>query len=429
MAINKNTRICAVLFAATFTFSQNAGRTNGAITPVTGESWLHHINRSFDETSMAKTGILGPQTVEPPSHFRESMVVLAASTNSGSRTETVHGSDLYRLNCQGCHGSYGLGAPPEIASLIDPVRSTSAVLVSRRMKMIGMTMSRLQTAELANQSREVLLKRLNEGGTDMPSFHHLRKAEIRSLVAYLNQLAGVPGAEKEQVALQEPSVRVGELIVKSTCHVCHDSNGLNPTPVEMSDGAIPPLSALPPRVDREQLVRKVTKGAPVVMGTTSSLYRGRMPVFSYLTEIEAADVYEYLTEYPPTKPANFRQPASATPSYDIDPPAGSGGARAGVSQSASTQVSAPQFTESDVLPVSMGLVTAVFLGLGCWITLREFKRISVKTHIGRVSRPVTASALWGTLHPGVEAGMDPTMRSAGPVHLTESLGMEDRKIS
>ena len=29
-------------------------------TPVAGESWLQHLHRSFDDTSMGKTGQLGP---------------------------------------------------------------------------------------------------------------------------------------------------------------------------------------------------------------------------------------------------------------------------------------------------------------------------------------------------------------------------------
>ena len=143
----------------------------------------------------------------------------------------------------------------------------------------------------------------------MPSFHYFSEAEIRSLVAYLKQLADVPGAEHEQVAIQESHDRIGELIVKSTCHTCHGATGLNPTSAELFEGAIPPLSVLPMRVNRAQLVRKVTSGAPVVMGTPSSAYRGRMPVFSYLSEDEAADIYKYLTEYPPVELASVNHGA------------------------------------------------------------------------------------------------------------------------
>jgi mono/diheme cytochrome c family protein len=421
--------ICALLFSAALMLGQSTVRKDAAITAVTGESWLHHLDRSFDETSMGKTWRLGPATDEPAPRLQRSMLGLSGSAASGSRMETLHGSDLYRLNCQGCHGEYGLGAPPEIGSLIDAVRATSVTLVTERMKKTGLELSRRETAELVNQSRSALLKRLHEGGKDMPSFHHLSEAEIRSLVAYLGQLAGVPGAEKEQVAIQEPHARVGELIVKSTCHVCHDAAGLNPAPAELLDGAIPPLRVLTARVNQAQLVRKVTSGAPVVMNTTSSVYRGRMPVFSYLRESEAADIYEFLTQYPPTESASRSQTAQTTRSDATDPPTDSSGAHATVFQPALPQAPAPrEQTESAVLPVSMGLFTAVFLVLGCWITLREFKRISVKSQARRAPRPARDPALWVTLRPGVELGMNSSPRSTESVERKSSV-MEERKIS
>ena len=103
----------------------------------------------------------------------------------------------------------GLGVPPEIGSLIDPVRATSAVLVDQRMKKIGMAMSRREAADIARQSEGALLQRLHAGGTDMPSFPYLSEAEIRSLVAYLQLLAGVPGTEKKQVEIRVSRARVG----------------------------------------------------------------------------------------------------------------------------------------------------------------------------------------------------------------------------
>ena len=36
------------------------GSRDVPVTPVSGESWLAHLNRSFNETSMGKTGHLGP---------------------------------------------------------------------------------------------------------------------------------------------------------------------------------------------------------------------------------------------------------------------------------------------------------------------------------------------------------------------------------
>jgi mono/diheme cytochrome c family protein len=274
-----------------------ASKATSAVTPTTGESWINHLHRSFGDTSMGKTGRLGP----PPSGSDEEtpgwqMGLLPVSS---SEDRTLHGADLYRLNCQGCHGEAGLGAPPEINSLIDPVRSTSASLIVARMKKSGMDMSSAAAGEMARQSQSALLDRLHHGGQDMPSFSQLNDAEVRALIAYLNQLAGVPGAK--QLTVTETPVRVGELIVKSTCHICHDATGPNPNAQQLEDGAIPPLETLTTRVDQMELIRKVTSGAPITMGTPATPHRGRMPVFYYLSKSEAADVYLYLTAYPPSQ--------------------------------------------------------------------------------------------------------------------------------
>ena len=278
-----------------------SGQANGAkdppVTAVAGQSWLDHLHRTFNETSMGKTGRLGPPAPAPGEETPPWQPSL--SLCSATQTVTLRGSDLYRLNCQGCHGESGLGAPPEIDSVINPVRATSVAAIVERMKRVGMDVSRADAAELAKQSKTALLQRLHNGGQDMPPFPHLSEAEIHSLVGYLNQLAGVSGAEKEQATVKESPVRVGEHIVKSTCHICHSASGPNPNPQQLLEGAVPPLSTLTTRVNRSEFIRKVSQGAPITMGTPPLPYRGRMPVFGYLSQDEAADVYLYLTLYPP----------------------------------------------------------------------------------------------------------------------------------
>ena len=209
------------------------------------------------------------------------------------------------MNCQGCHGESGEGAPPEINSVINPVRATSVELVMARMKTAGMEIGRADAVKLAQQSKTALLQRLHNGGESMPPFPHLNESEVNSLVAYLKQLAAVPGAESEQLAVKESRIRVGEHIVKSTCHTCHAATGPDPGPQQIWNGAIPPLSTLTMRKSRPEFIRKVTRGAPVLMGVSPMLYRGRMPVFYYLSEDEAADVYLYLTLYPPSQSAGL----------------------------------------------------------------------------------------------------------------------------
>jgi len=295
-------RLCSIGLLAVFVYAspllgQTVKTNEPTVTPIAGESWLKHLHRSFNETSMGRTFDVGPSATKPgedPPQWQPKLTPGFAYIGV-----TLHGSDLYRLNCQGCHGASGAGAPPEINSVINPVRATSVALILERTKKTGQDMSRADAEALAKQASDLLLERLHKGGQNMPPFPHLSESEIHSIVAYLEQLSGIPGAGKKQITMKESPYRVGEHIVKSTCHICHSATGANPNPREMLQGSIPPLSALAMRTNLADFVRKVTNGAPVLMGGPPSSYRGRMPVFRYLSEDEAADAYLYLTLYPP----------------------------------------------------------------------------------------------------------------------------------
>jgi mono/diheme cytochrome c family protein len=287
-----------MLLLASSLLGQSAGTKDISVTPVEGESWIRHLKRSFNETSMGKTWDLGPAPTDPGEEAPPWQLKL--SSGFASQVITLRGSDLYRLNCRGCHGEFGQGAPPEINSVTGPVQATSVAATIERMKKSGREMSPPDVNAMAKESKIILLQRLHKGGESMPP-PTLSEAEIRSLVAYLEQLSEVPGAEKNQIVVKESPYRVGEHIVKSTCHVCHSATGPNPDPQEIMDGAIPPLSALTTRLGLPDFVRKVTSGEPIIMGTPATPYRGRMPVFLYLTEDEVADAYMYLALYPPQK--------------------------------------------------------------------------------------------------------------------------------
>jgi mono/diheme cytochrome c family protein len=266
------------------------------VTAVEGESWIRHLHRPFNEAAMGKTWALGPAGPVPGDAAASWQLDL--SPGYDAQVITLHGSDLYRLNCRGCHGELGHGAPPEIGSIIGPVQATSVAVTMDRMKKAGREMSRFDATAMAKESKVLLLQRLHSGGQDMPP-PNLSEAEIRSLVPYLEQLSDVPGAEKNRIAVKESSYRVGEHIVKSTCHICHSATGPNPSPDQILKGEIPPLSAVMRRVSLSEFVRKVTSGAPIVMGTPPASYRGRMPVFAYISQDEAAAAYLYLIRYPP----------------------------------------------------------------------------------------------------------------------------------
>jgi mono/diheme cytochrome c family protein len=293
--------LVVITLSARSMWGQSVGTKDGTITAVAGESWLSHLHRSFNETSMGKTWDVGPSAPMPwedPSHWQPEL-----TPGFATNIVDLHGLDLYRLNCQGCHGGSGAGAPPEINSVINPVRATSVALILERTKKTGQETSRADAEVLAKQASILLNERFHKGGQNMPAFPQLSGAEIRSIIAYLEQLSEVPGAEKNQIAIKESPYRVGELIVKSTCHICHSAAGPDPTPQQLMQGAFPPLSTLATRTNLSDFIRKVTYGAPIVMGAPPfsyrDSYRGRMPVFRYLSQDEAADAYLYLTLYPP----------------------------------------------------------------------------------------------------------------------------------
>ena len=276
--------------------AQTNATKHTSVTAVEGESWISHLHKRFGETSMGRTSDLGPAPPRPGNEAPPWQLNL--SPGFPMSLVTLNGADLFRLNCRGCHKESGHGAPPEINSVIDPVRATSVAVITAEMKAAGREMSQSEIAAMAKEAKVMLLQRLHVGGEHMlPPV--LSEAEIRSLVAYLEQLSGVPGAEKKQIAVKESSYHVGEHIVKSTCHVCHNATGPNPSPQQILEGAIPPLATLTTRVGLPDFVRKVTKGAPIIMGTPPTSYRGRMSVFVYLSQDEAAAAYLYLSRYPP----------------------------------------------------------------------------------------------------------------------------------
>jgi len=170
----------------------------------------------------------------------------------------------------------------------------------QRMEERGRPISAAFAEELALGSRGDVLTQLRDGGEKMPAFDHLDRTEANAVLAYLDLLANVPAAEHPQITIVEAASRVGEHVVKSTCHVCHDATGPWPGPEALMSGAIPSLTSLVRQRSVADVIQKVRHGAPVIMGRTQMAYRGRMPLFDYLTDSEVSAAYTYLLAYPPT---------------------------------------------------------------------------------------------------------------------------------
>ncbi len=265
------------------------------VTPVEGPSWLNHLGANFETSAMGRTGPYAPPaTVKYEPQWNE-----MAGSEALSRPFVLAGSDLYRIDCEACHQPDGRGSPPEIHSLIDPVRAASPVLIEQRMKQMGRPVTAAMAKQLAADAEAQLLHRLQFGGEKMPPFNHLQGAEVEALLAYLDELAGVPGANERQIRIVEPFARVGEHLVKGTCHTCHGATGPGLDPEALLRNVLPSLASLPQRKTIFDVIHKVRQGAPVEMGPLRQLSGGRMPVFAYLTDDEVAAAYLYLIIYPP----------------------------------------------------------------------------------------------------------------------------------
>ena len=193
--------LVAVFALASSLLGQTTATKHTSVTAVEGESWISHLHKRFGETSMGRTSDLGPP---PPSPGGKEAPPWQLNLSPGFPMSlvTLSGADLFRLNCRGCHKESGRGAPPEINSIIDPVRATSVAVITAEMKAAGREMSQSEIAAMAKEAKVLLLQRLHVGGEHMlPPV--LSEAEIRSLVAYLEQLSGVPGAKKKQIAVKE----------------------------------------------------------------------------------------------------------------------------------------------------------------------------------------------------------------------------------
>jgi mono/diheme cytochrome c family protein len=263
------------------------------VTPVAGPSWLNQRKLTFRDSSLGRgAGRYGPTPGESHTATPRSMAFVPG------QAKVMTGADLYRLNCQACHRAEGTGSPPAIRSLLSLVQGSSLELVRRQLHSEKKAVETATIQQQVARARGELYRRIREGGQLMPPFAHLQEADIDVLYAYLTELAHTPDA-RPQSQRTVTWHRLGEHVVKGTCHICHDAVGARPTGEALLQGAIPPLAVLVADNPPVTFISKVRDGAPVAMGRPSFHYRGRMPVFYYLQDVELAAAYDFLVAYPP----------------------------------------------------------------------------------------------------------------------------------
>lgn len=265
-----------------------------AITPVEGPSTLHHLGLTIEESSMGWAGQWSPPLSSP-----RSAADAATRSEPAGGPFILTGADLYRISCRACHKADGTGAPPEIRSLLGPVRSASIQWMTADMTARGRNLGPAFIRQLTTATEADLRARLRNGGHNMPAFGQISDQEYPVLRGYLDELADLPDAKPGPRSIAERRDRVGELVVKGTCHICHDATQDAQRPTTVLSGVIPSLGSLPGRKTGGDFVHKVQQGAQVPLSAGGVMSRGRMPVFNYLTEEEIAAAYSYLMTYPP----------------------------------------------------------------------------------------------------------------------------------
>jgi mono/diheme cytochrome c family protein len=256
------------------------------VTPVEGPSTLRRLGLTIAQTSLGSAS------------WAEGTAPSITATSTRPRALT--GADIYRVSCRPCHTADGSGAMPEVHSLLYPVQSASVAWLSANARAAGRPVETALIRRQASSAEADLRNRLQSGGHNMPSFAHLSTDEINVLRPYLDRLAGIPAAERRQRQIAERPVRVGELIVKGTCHICHDATSSTETPATALNGVIPSLASIGKRQTQAEIAKKLRAGTLVPLHAGGQPERqGRMPVLGYLSDADIASVYQYLNAYPP----------------------------------------------------------------------------------------------------------------------------------
>lgn len=278
--------------------SLQAGNEVASLFPVQGPSWIKHLGLSVSKTHMGQMGGDAPLAPKETSSveimkpiIQKFLSTIRSDPQQASKILNedflVSGADLYRWNCRGCHGSDGKGFVPEINSVIGPVQGTSAAMTRARMEARGLEVDDDMVKQASELARQALRDRLQHGGANMPAFSYLRPDEIEALTGYLEKLASVPGAKGDGL-VHVTAARVGEHILRGTCHICHDGTGPGAGAAVLMQGKVPSLASLPQEHSLSGVVHQVQYGS---CGSTKLMGSDTMPSYPYFSEEEIAAAF------------------------------------------------------------------------------------------------------------------------------------------
>ena len=270
--------------------NQATKSTEPVVTPVTGSSWLNRKGIKYRDTSLGRgAGRYGPGPDEPAPERKPLALPL-------ERSVRLTGADLYRLNCQACHRAEGTGAPPEVRSVLPAVQGSSFEAMRQKLRLDGTAGASAEARRQAIQAKRDLYVRIQHGGQKMPPREHLQESDLDMLYAYLTELASTPDA-RPLAAKTVNWERLGEHVVKGTCHICHDAVGPSPGQAPLN-GDIPSFKTLwRPRMSWTSSPRSAA-GRRRLWATFRSTPEGGCRS-SITSPIRIAAAYVFLNTFPP----------------------------------------------------------------------------------------------------------------------------------
>ena len=188
--------------------------------------------------------------------------IVSGGSETRSAPETtplLSGRDVYRLNCQGCHGPDAKGTPQ--APSLSPTAQTLA----------------------RGDDGSTVRSRLANGGERMPALAHLSQSEVDAILGYLRELGGgTPGSGATVVALS--GADLGERIYQSNCASCHEPGSAAAAGLMCQPAS---LAGATQRFSKRQVMNLLDVGV------------GPMPAFAHLSQDERGALWLYLDTLPP----------------------------------------------------------------------------------------------------------------------------------
>ena len=158
---------------------------------------------------------------------------------AGRRRSVPH--QLPRVPQGGRHG-----APPEINSLIGPVQAASAAVDDRTNEGARETRRRGIHPPAHHEHRgrpaQAPQDRRTQHAVVRPS---VRRRDHARCGPISTSWPACPTRSRGALTVTEPADRVGELVVKGTCHICHDATRADNAPTTVLSGVIPALASMP----------------------------------------------------------------------------------------------------------------------------------------------------------------------------------------